>query len=174
MSAWYFILAIMMVILFMSCSHKVRVVILALVYLGFVPFMMMYRNQLQQVNTDNAVRIRAFFRLIAALNGIHPIMIPIADAIPEDDFEFRERDVPPLPSVTLTQEHLRDDNQCPICLDIMTPGSQGIVLNCNHVFHEECLNRWRRNSNTCPVCRAPAHPIATRPADQEVVVENHS
>ena len=28
-------------------------------------------------------------------------------------------------------------------------------LECGHVFHKACLDRWRRQSSTCPNCRAP-------------------
>lgn len=29
------------------------------------------------------------------------------------------------------------------------------TLECGHVFHKACLERWRRQSSTCPNCRAP-------------------
>ena len=25
--------------------------------------------------------------------------------------------------------------------------------NCNHVFHEECIDKWKERNNTCPICR---------------------
>lgn len=28
-------------------------------------------------------------------------------------------------------------------------------LECGHVFHKACLERWRRQSSTCPNCRSP-------------------
>lgn len=31
-------------------------------------------------------------------------------------------------------------------------------LDCGHVFHKACLERWRRQSSTCPYCRAPFDP----------------
>ena len=29
------------------------------------------------------------------------------------------------------------------------------LLNCNHDFHANCVNRWLRSNDTCPLCRAP-------------------
>lgn len=29
------------------------------------------------------------------------------------------------------------------------------TLTCGHTFHSRCLERWKRTSNTCPMCRAP-------------------
>ena len=29
------------------------------------------------------------------------------------------------------------------------------TLNCNHDFHANCVNRWLRSNDTCPLCRAP-------------------
>ena len=44
---------------------------------------------------------------------------------------------------------------CCICLeDIMTTDKNSIItLNCNHVFHEECIQTWKALKNTCPICR---------------------
>lgn len=43
---------------------------------------------------------------------------------------------------------------CPVCLTNMTTGTSR-TLACNHTFHTRCLERWKRTSPTCPMCRAP-------------------
>ncbi|NBS68975.1 hypothetical protein EBT31_08670 [bacterium] len=43
---------------------------------------------------------------------------------------------------------------CPVCLLNMSHGSSR-TLPCSHTFHTRCLDRWKRTSNTCPMCRAP-------------------
>lgn len=40
---------------------------------------------------------------------------------------------------------------CSICLDTVTTNGPLLKTPCNHVFHQECLRKWRRN--TCPLCR---------------------
>jgi len=43
---------------------------------------------------------------------------------------------------------------CPVCFGNMTE-STSRTLPCNHTFHSRCLERWKRTSNTCPMCRSP-------------------
>ncbi|GLT41821.1 hypothetical protein SLA2020_158590 [Shorea laevis] len=48
------------------------------------------------------------------------------------------------------------DHDCAICLGSIN-GSEEIreLVNCNHVYHKECLDRWMDEGNnvTCPLCR---------------------
>ena len=43
---------------------------------------------------------------------------------------------------------------CPVCLSTMTHGTFR-TLPCQHTFHTRCLDRWKRTSHTCPMCRTP-------------------
>lgn len=43
---------------------------------------------------------------------------------------------------------------CTICQDCYSPEETVSVLNCNHIFHKECLDNWLLNYNcVCPFCR---------------------
>mmetsp|Transcript_29153 Transcript_29153/g.53205 ORF Transcript_29153/g.53205 Transcript_29153/m.53205 type:complete len:436 (+) Transcript_29153:55-1362(+) len=51
-----------------------------------------------------------------------------------------------------------DEQECPICLDVIPPG--GAAMRCvgtggrHHYFHARCLQQWVATGNrTCPVCR---------------------
>lgn len=44
--------------------------------------------------------------------------------------------------------------QCPVCLEMMDLSTTR-TLECRHSFHERCLERWKRTSRTCPMCREP-------------------
>lgn len=50
--------------------------------------------------------------------------------------------------------HTNTEDTCPICMNRMTETSSR-RLDCGHMFHTHCLDRWRRQSSTCPNCRAP-------------------
>ena len=44
--------------------------------------------------------------------------------------------------------------QCPVCLGDMSVQTTR-SLECGHAFHTRCLERWKRTSRTCPMCRTP-------------------
>eukprot|EP01062_Namystynia_karyoxenos_P003556 TRINITY_DN11286_c0_g1_i1.p1 TRINITY_DN11286_c0_g1~~TRINITY_DN11286_c0_g1_i1.p1 ORF type:complete len:3962 (+),score=1284.72 TRINITY_DN11286_c0_g1_i1:115-12000(+) len=50
-------------------------------------------------------------------------------------------------------------DMCGICHDRGELGDRWFVLNCAHMYHERCLNDWRRSKPhdvvTCPGCRSP-------------------
>ena len=53
-------------------------------------------------------------------------------------------------------EPLANYEKCPICLlDIIPTAANTRTLRCRHSFHQNCLNKWIRNHNTCPLCRNP-------------------
>lgn len=52
---------------------------------------------------------------------------------------------------------------CAVCLSGIE-GRHAVreLLNCSHVFHRECLDRWvEENQVTCPLCRCLLFPAAT-------------
>ena len=46
------------------------------------------------------------------------------------------------------------NSQCPICIDTYKPTEYYRKLNCEHIFHKKCIDRWiKRDKNECPMCR---------------------
>ena len=44
---------------------------------------------------------------------------------------------------------------CRICLDdLCSTENNKMDLECGHSFHQNCLDEWRKENNTCPICRA--------------------
>lgn len=50
--------------------------------------------------------------------------------------------------------HATTAPQCPVCLADMSVQTCR-TLECGHTFHTRCLDRWKRTSRTCPMCRTP-------------------
>ena len=48
-------------------------------------------------------------------------------------------------------------NICSLCLEIFTPGSKIIILECDnrHLYHDYCIKYWLWEKLSCPTCRAP-------------------
>lgn len=44
--------------------------------------------------------------------------------------------------------------QCAVCFSSMNDTTSR-TLDCGHMFHTRCIDRWKRRSHTCPMCRAP-------------------
>ncbi|KAL5699278.1 RING-type E3 ubiquitin transferase [Ranunculus cassubicifolius] len=46
---------------------------------------------------------------------------------------------------------------CVICLDeLSAEGRENtvlVVLECNHIFHKDCILQWSHRTPTCPICR---------------------
>ena len=41
--------------------------------------------------------------------------------------------------------------ECVICLNEINKDEK--VLDCNHVFHKECIEKWMKEKTECPICR---------------------
>ena len=42
---------------------------------------------------------------------------------------------------------------CSICLEDFTENTPLIQLNCNHMYHPDCINSWLQRQSSCPLCR---------------------
>lgn len=51
-----------------------------------------------------------------------------------------------------------------ICFIEYEAGDKTVTLPCNgkHMFHEECIERWLKSNNTCPLCKEPVTDAALR------------
>jgi len=45
--------------------------------------------------------------------------------------------------------------ECSICLSRIKENKIYRIKNCKHSFHKKCINRWKKTSNECPLCRGP-------------------
>lgn len=51
-----------------------------------------------------------------------------------------------------------EDIVCTVCQTNLSENEHIYKLDCNHVFHEKCLQDWAKYKADCPLCR---HPIST-------------
>lgn len=58
-----------------------------------------------------------------------------------------------MPSIKISQRHLRSDSHCPVCKEKFELGSEARQMPCNHIYHSDCIVPWLVQHNSCPVCR---------------------
>ncbi len=49
-------------------------------------------------------------------------------------------------------EKHKPQSECAICLNKLT---SAVRLNCGHIFDQDCIKEWQKNSATCPLDRQP-------------------
>ena len=52
---------------------------------------------------------------------------------------------------------------CPICIEKLVSKKTQIV-HCGHEYHHECIEKWLKTDNTCPLCR--------RLIDHEIILDD--
>ena len=46
-----------------------------------------------------------------------------------------------------------DDTMCPICLEDFDETKHIVYLDCQHIYHEDCIIEWINKDPSCPLCR---------------------
>jgi len=94
-----------------------------------------------------------------------------------------------LPCTNMDMDTERKDNDdtfsdnedgvtCTICIMDIEDGDRVGVLECNHLFHSDCLKSWIKRKNVCPLCQSPDiarekdSPTSTSNNDSDSNVEN--
>jgi hypothetical protein len=59
---------------------------------------------------------------------------------------------------------------CSICLENISEGSRVRLLNeCNHIFHNICIDKWFLEKSSCPTCRKEYTLIIPKSNDSEIM-----
>ena len=69
-----------------------------------------------------------------------------------------QQEEPPINQpLLLEKKEITDDTlfneTCSICLEQFQKTEKIVILDCNHIFHFQCMSLWIKNNNTCPLCR---------------------
>ena len=51
------------------------------------------------------------------------------------------------------KKDIYNTDECAICLETFEEDENIIQLNCNHIFHLQCIDDWLQIQENCPVCR---------------------
>ncbi|EDR27713.1 hypothetical protein EDI_308980 [Entamoeba dispar SAW760] len=78
------------------------------------------------------------------------------------------RQIPTIISLTRIKEtHLDQPELCVICQSVT---ETGVVLQCHHVFHKNCILNWKTQSSFCPVCHQTMS-LASKTNDNDISLQ---
>ncbi|CAH1962860.1 unnamed protein product [Acanthoscelides obtectus] len=87
----------------------------------------------------------------STISDTNTLPVPIEIIQPSSSVEKPEESIiiPPLPEQQY--EEMEDEMMCSICSDMFF---KAVTLNCAHTFCKYCIEKWKKNRNICPICRA--------------------
>ena len=50
------------------------------------------------------------------------------------------------------QNNEKNYKECVICLENMIYDEDLIIINCSHIYHKECIQKWLNRNSICPLC----------------------
>ena len=71
-----------------------------------------------------------------------------------------------------TNESMSTQSECTICLLQYTEETKK-ATECQHIFHQECIDRWLQENNSCPLCRHVLQQNTRSTIDEEVPNTNY-
>jgi ribosomal protein S3AE len=60
--------------------------------------------------------------------------------------------------VVVERSTLEESDSCAVCLSDMKEDDENKIVrlvNCKHLFHEQCIRDWLIRDNSCPLCKTP-------------------
>jgi len=109
-------------------------IIISICIILLICILRMQRNTTQNINDMNT--------RVESLRGILNSLIP-------NDIIQNGLSIEIINDIKRSNEILKDD--CSICLN--KENKEIMILNCNHNFHSDCLQKWLIRSKKCPICR---------------------
>lgn len=100
--------------------------------------------------------IRRELHILNNLNNfMNLIIVPILGVEQEDvKLTITQEELDKIPILDFS-EIKTDEKTCSICLDEFDKESKIRKINCQHLFHSECIDKWLLENNyKCPVCRS--------------------
>ena len=79
-----------------------------------------------------------------------PVVIPIERSRGLDDKSIKNYPISKIHDISTLSE---DKKKCLVCLENFKNGDYFITLPCIHIFHAECIKKWMKQQNFCPICK---------------------
>ncbi|XP_064635752.1 RING finger protein 141-like [Lineus longissimus] len=95
------------------------------------------------VVSTRILNLRQYIKLYTEI--MHQVSLAAADSDTKVDLDASVI----MQAVTDIEETGDDDSECVICMDRKAV----IILSCNHMYCEECIDKWNASSKSCPICR---------------------
>uniref|UniRef100_A0A915DNU6 RING-type domain-containing protein n=1 Tax=Ditylenchus dipsaci TaxID=166011 RepID=A0A915DNU6_9BILA len=71
---------------------------------------------------------------------------------------IRAEDLSRIPMTEVTAKQVENGTQCATCMDTFALNEKVAKLDCQHIFHQPCIEPWLKKRNTCPICRQVVDP----------------
>ena len=79
-----------------------------------------------------------------------PVVIPIERSRGLDDKSIKNYPISKIHDISTLSE---DKKKCLVCLENFKNGDYFITLPCIHIFHADCIKKWMKQKNFCPICK---------------------
>jgi hypothetical protein len=77
-------------------------------------------------------------------------------ALQQSMLEYRCFERKPDIELVIEESEFNEENEttCSICQDTLQPGALGVLTECNHWFHSDCIKEWALYKAECCICRS--------------------
>ena len=95
-------------------------------------------------NHNNDNQFENFLNIIMSFDSSHKGNPPAS-----------ENAIKNLKKIEINKDNIKNFNEetCNVCLENYVEGQTSIKIECGHNFHDNCIIKWLKMRNTCPVCR---------------------
>ncbi len=96
-------------------------------------------------------------RVLETSNGVQSTIIKLFDDLAEEMkchmSDVQDLNIMGIKCVVSNESHFEET--CCICFSNYIPKEEIFHLECNHLYHKDCIVPWVKDFGNCPLCRAP-------------------
>ena len=107
----------------------------------------------EKIESDNNEEVQNIESDINDEDENNSEIIDIDDEINENPVDDKIIENLPIAKLNDINKLSEENNKCTICFDAFNKENNIIYLPCIHFFHEDCIKKWFKKQNFCPICR---------------------